>query len=103
MGGNRKAAPDAARAADGQHRGFGRRVRGVRVPGGVGALGVFAYMAGMKYPPRPGVLKNIMLENNIIRGCDDSGPEHNKGRHEYEPEGQAPQRVQPENPVHLPR
>jgi len=42
-------------------------------PGGVGALGVFAYMAGMKYPPRPGVLKNIMLENNVIRGCDDSG------------------------------
>lgn len=34
---------------------------------------VFGYLADFKFPPKPGVHKNITLENNIIQGSRNSG------------------------------
>jgi parallel beta-helix repeat protein len=40
---------------------------------GPGALTAFAYLKDFKYPPKPGVLKDIVFEGNTIRGTDNSG------------------------------
>ena len=42
-------------------------------PLGEGVLGVYAYLAGFAYPPRPGVHRDTVLENNIIRQADNCG------------------------------
>ncbi len=42
-------------------------------PIGEGVLSVFAYLADFKYPPSPGVHRNIVLQGNRIRGADNSG------------------------------
>ena len=42
-------------------------------PIGDGVLSVFAFLADFKYPPEPGVLKDIVLENNVITGSDNAG------------------------------
>lgn len=40
---------------------------------GPGALCAMAYLKDFKYPPKPGVHKNVIFEGNVIRNTDNSG------------------------------
>jgi len=40
---------------------------------GPGALCAMAYLKDFRYPPKPGVHKNVVFENNVINGVDNSG------------------------------
>jgi parallel beta-helix repeat protein len=42
-------------------------------PIGEASLAVYAYLADFKYPPLPGVHRDITLENNVINGADNCG------------------------------
>ena len=42
-------------------------------PVGEGVLSIFAYLKDFAFPPKPGVHRNIVLENNTIRGSDNAG------------------------------
>jgi parallel beta-helix repeat protein len=42
-------------------------------PMGEGVLAVYAYLADFAYAPKPGVHRDITLENNVIRGADNCG------------------------------
>ncbi len=42
-------------------------------PPAEGVIMVYAYLHGFEFPPKPGVIKNITLENNTIRGGNSAG------------------------------
>lgn len=42
-------------------------------PIGEGVISAFSYLADFKYPPKPGIHRNVRIEGNTIRGADNCG------------------------------
>jgi parallel beta-helix repeat protein len=42
-------------------------------PTGWGVLGVYAIMKGFEHPTQPGIFRDIVIENNVIEGSQNSG------------------------------